>query len=316
RFYHSAKPESGGWDYGDCDNAWVTPLFAKEENAAREWWRWFDDSSKSAALRYWWGDFCSEKGAIGRWENRESYSVFRSEDWFMRFDHSALGYLSMAPHGHLDALHVSVWFRGEPVIIDPGTGGYYADKTVRDYLAGWSAHNGPHLRTPPESFPKRYGTFLWGAHHKEPGARAVSPVEVSAEFELPYGKATRSVTFVPETNSIRIRDTFSHADRSAPVVTRWKFAPEYLVANPVPGTFQIGAGANVVRLQISAEWKAASSYNPPAELRGKTSATLGGLASVPLASVVSPAFRSLSSASFLTLEGSGEGPFELIISPG
>jgi hypothetical protein len=43
---------------------------------------------------------------------------------------------------------------------------------------------------------------------------------------------------------------------------------------------------------------------------------LGGLRSVPLGSVVSPAFRSLASASFLTLEGSGEGPFELTISPG
>ena len=33
-----------------------------------------------------------------------------------------LGYLSTAAHGHLDALHLSIWYRGIAFVIDPSTG--------------------------------------------------------------------------------------------------------------------------------------------------------------------------------------------------
>lgn len=319
QFYTTIKREDDSWPFGDCDNAWVTPLFAEESHAPCEWHRWFTNSSNSPALQFWWGDFPSAAPSPkNQWRLVESsaYATFESNDWFIRFDASPLGYLSMAAHGHLDALHISVSFRGQPIIIDPGTGAYYADKNVRNYFADWSAHNGPHLLSPPLEHPKRFGTFLWGSHHTVPMLKQNSPLEVTAEIQLPYGRATRTVTFLPHTNSIRIRDLFTHPGNSSHVVTRWKFTPNYLVANPVPNTFQVGSGASVIRLALSAEWKAARSFNPPPEIRGKTSPTLSGLGTVPLASIVSPNFRTLAASSFLTLEGSGEGPFELTISPG
>jgi hypothetical protein len=313
-FYRAIKPAADPWDYGDSDNAWVTPFFADERSAATEWWRWFDDASKSPALRFWSGDFKTTQLPRDVWHVLHSYAVFRSADWFVRFDHSPLGYLSMAPHGHLDALHVSIWFRGEPIIIDPGTGAYYADKSVRNYLADWAAHNSPHLRTPPELYPKRFGTFLWGAHHDVPKPKVLSPLETTAALDLPYGRALRTVVFVPETNSIRITDKFEHAAKTGPVTTRWKFAPDLAIKNLSGSEFSVASPKCAVRLIASPEWTGRLIYNPPDELRGKISPFTHDFPAVPVQALVSPAFRALTVAPYLALESAGEGPFTLTIS--
>src|SRR5205814_2908837 len=106
--------------------------------------------------------------AAARWQihPETGIAVQRAGDWFLRFDLSPLGYLSTAAHGHLDALHLSMWFRGKAFVIDPGTGAYYADARIRNYLASWEAHNGPrHLNS---EKPRRLGPFLWADHHQRP----------------------------------------------------------------------------------------------------------------------------------------------------
>ncbi len=310
RFYRDAKLEGDPWDFGDSDNAWVTPLFADETQAAREWWQWFDGSEN--ALQYWWGPFERRAAEQGRWHifSQSGYAVLKTNDWFVRFDFSPLGYLSMAPHGHLDALHFSVSFRGEPVIIDPGTGAYYADKSVRNYLAGWSAHNSPQLKNQPTEYPKRFGTFLWGEHHKLPQFHSENPHTIRAEIELPYGKAERTVVFSPEKNAITVRDRFTQTQTRRPVITRWKFAPELSIERFPGNTFRVGG------VKLSAPgWKMARTFNPPEELRAKLQPVASAFGNVPLESLVSPAFRALATASYLALESDEAGPFELLISP-
>lgn len=317
-FYATMKREDDTWDFGDCDNAWVSPLFVDERSAAREWHQWFNNSNASPALRFWHGGFESaEPAPKNQWRifAQSGYAIFEGEEWWIRFDASPLGYLSMAAHGHLDALHLSASFHGRPVIIDPGTGAYYADKTVRDYLAGWSAHNSPQPKNAP-NFPRRFGTFLWGEQHKEPKLAQASPLEVAGQIELPYGTAQRSITFLPRLNGFRIRDSFKHGQKPGPIVTRWKFASGFIVANPFQNTFQVGSGGTVVRLQLAAGWRDARLYNPPAEQVGKTARTFAGLGNVPLSSIVSPGFRSVATSASLTLESSGEAECELFVSAG
>ena len=317
-FYAAIKPENDPWDFGDSDNAWVTPLFAREQECAREWWRWFNDSASSPALRFWWGAFPSRAAERkNEWRVFESgYAVFHSDDWFIRFDLSPLGYLSMAPHGHLDALHVSIWFRGNPVIIDPGTGAYYADKTVRNYLADWSAHNSPHLHNPVLEYPKRLGTFLWGEQHLPLGWHQNSKFEIVAKLDRGYGAVWRALTYFPKTSSIQIQDSvfFTRSKRSV-VGTCWKFAPEFALKNLSPSELLASSADCSVRLSMSPEWTSHRIYNPQEELRGKTAATASALGSVPVQALVSPAFRSLAVAPYLALEASSEGPFTLTISP-
>lgn len=73
------------------------------------------------------------------------YSVFRHKlsgrNALIAFDHGPLGYLSIAAHGHADAL--SIWFHvdGVPVLIDAGTYLYHAGGSWRDHFRGTKAHN-------------------------------------------------------------------------------------------------------------------------------------------------------------------------------
>ncbi|MFG3757212.1 heparinase II/III-family protein, partial [Klebsiella pneumoniae] len=52
-----------------------------------------------------------------------------------------LGYLSIAAHGHADALSLLLHLDGQPVLVDAGTYLYHAGGAVRDRLRGTAAHN-------------------------------------------------------------------------------------------------------------------------------------------------------------------------------
>ncbi len=161
------------WDFGDSDDAQVTPLMGDRAAAAREWQGWLTGGPAGETLRYWLGappvvtEHAPEDWLL--FEN-SGQAVRRRGAWMARFDASPLGFGSMAAHGHLDALHVSLWLGDKAVIIDPGTGAYYADAVLRAELAGWEAHNGP-LPEAGRRAPRRTGTFLWTEHHEPPRLR-------------------------------------------------------------------------------------------------------------------------------------------------
>jgi len=57
------------------------------------------------------------------------------------FDHGPLGYLSIAAHGHADALALTLAVDGKPVLVDPGTYLYHSGGAWRDWFRGSRAHN-------------------------------------------------------------------------------------------------------------------------------------------------------------------------------
>jgi len=57
------------------------------------------------------------------------------------FDHAPLGYLSIAAHGHADALAITLAVDGKPVLVDPGTYLYHSGGAWRDWFRGTAAHN-------------------------------------------------------------------------------------------------------------------------------------------------------------------------------
>ena len=69
------------------------------------------------------------------------YSIFRDRRWHVVFDHGPLGYLSIAAHGHADALSVIVSLDGTPLLVDPGTYLYHSGGDDRDWFRGTPAHN-------------------------------------------------------------------------------------------------------------------------------------------------------------------------------
>jgi hypothetical protein len=56
-------------------------------------------------------------------------------------DVGPLGYLSIAAHGHADALALTLNVGGREFLIDPGTYAYHTQKKWRDYFRGTTAHN-------------------------------------------------------------------------------------------------------------------------------------------------------------------------------
>src|SRR5207237_2593864 len=71
----------------------------------------------------------------------DSGNVFlQSGDLFVQFDAGPFGW-GGAGHSHADTLSVLVWFRGEPVFIDPGTYTYVGDPEAREWFRGSGAHN-------------------------------------------------------------------------------------------------------------------------------------------------------------------------------
>jgi len=59
----------------------------------------------------------------------------------LTLDHGQLGYLSLAAHGHADALSIWIHIDDQPVLIDAGTYLYHSGGTARNYFRGTSAHN-------------------------------------------------------------------------------------------------------------------------------------------------------------------------------
>jgi len=91
------------------------------------------------------------------------YYVLRSEqdkgEILMLFDCGPLGYLSIAAHGHADALSFILNVGGNPIFIDSGIYAYHSKKEWRDYFRGTSAHNT--IRIDRENQSVIGGPFLW-----------------------------------------------------------------------------------------------------------------------------------------------------------
>ncbi|MEO6561551.1 MAG: alginate lyase family protein [Nitrosospira sp.] len=74
-------------------------------------------------------------------------------------DAGSLGYLSIAAHGHADALSVTLSVGGKEFLVDPGTYAYNAERRWRDYFRGTAAHNTVRLDGMDQS--EIGGSFLW-----------------------------------------------------------------------------------------------------------------------------------------------------------
>jgi len=80
----------------------------------------------------------------------------------MVVDVAPLGYLSIAAHGHADALAFTLSLGGQEMLIDPGTYAYHTQKLWRDYFRGTSAHNT--LRVDGIDQSVIGGNFMWMKH--------------------------------------------------------------------------------------------------------------------------------------------------------
>ena len=89
-------------------------------------------------------------------------TIIRSDDEriLIGIDHAALGFGSIAAHGHADALSFQMYVDGQPIFVDPGTYIYHCDIENRNAFRRTENHNTVCIDGKDQS--EMLGAFLWG----------------------------------------------------------------------------------------------------------------------------------------------------------
>ena len=308
QFFVDVQVPGEPWDYGDSDSAFVTPLFADETKVVAEWHEWFRAPSSGQALEYWMGEarwdlsFEISNCKAGEWRHLHAngYAMRRDGDWTTRWDLSPLGLGSMAAHGHLDALHVSMWLRGVAMVIDPGTGSYHADKPLRNWLASRSAHNAacPHGY----AWPMRLGPFLWSQTHVPPTFTFSNNRSVHMGSCLLKGKMDSIQRHLKLADGeIAVQDhSFAKGFLPGDFSVRWQFAPDSRVEDMGQRRYRVTRHGVSMEVQVSPDWAEVWCVMEQIQV-GKADPD------APLAGTVSSAFRKTVWAPYLKLVARPQG---------
>jgi hypothetical protein len=174
-------------------------------------------------------------------------------------DAGPLGYLSIAAHGHADALAFTLSAGGQEILIDPGTYAYHTQKKWRDYFRGTSAHNT--VRVDGEDQSVIGGNFMWLKH-----ARAwCEKWETSPALDLFVGAHDgysrladpvihrRSLEFDKPAGVIRIADTLT-CKGPHKVEIHWHFAETCRVQVRGNEISAVCGNQSITMLMSGCEW--------------------------------------------------------------
>lgn len=174
-------------------------------------------------------------------------------------DAGSLGYLSIAAHGHADALSFTLSVNGHEILADQGTYAYHTKKAWRDYFRGTSAHNTVRIDGVDQSVPG--GSFLWLRH-----ANARCTVfETGGAVERWAGEHDgylrlddpvihhRAITFDRSQRVIKVRDLIK-CNKKHKVEVIWHFAETCAVAVVGNGVTAVGGRSKVQMRLEGQEW--------------------------------------------------------------
>ena len=169
---------------------------------------------------------------------QEGHFIFRKQteekEIFLHFDAAPLGYLSIAAHGHADALSFVLNINGIPVLIDSGTYSYHIAKQWRAYFVSTLAHNT--VCVDGNNQARHVGDTLWHNHYK------CKVLNISRDEELEIVRAThngyqgvshiREIIFDRKKNCFTLTDEIKISDKRQHTITMpYHIHPE-IVLNP------------------------------------------------------------------------------------
>ena len=140
----------------------------------------------------------------------------------LTMDVGPLGHLSLAAHGHADALAVTLTRDGRDVIGDPGTGSYYAEPSWRPAFRGTRVHATATVDDADQSVSG--GSFLWVRH----------AITTARSVDLACG-----VVDAEHDGYTRLAEPVVHR--------RWLIAPTADATTAVIVDLFTGSGAHVIR---------------------------------------------------------------------
>lgn len=90
--------------------------------------------------------------------------IEKKHEFILHFNAAPLGFLSIAAHGHADALSILLHINGYPFIIDAGTYTYHTDPEWRKYFVSTAAHNTINIDGKNQAAYK--GPTMWLKHYQ------------------------------------------------------------------------------------------------------------------------------------------------------
>ena len=128
---------------------------------------------------------------------------------YMHLDAAPLGFLSIAAHGHADALSFILHVDGRPVLVDPGTFTYHTHKDMRRFFVSTLAHNTVCVNGKNQA--EQAGPTMWLNHYR---AKVLACDENAGEVVATHDgyraegvSHTRRVQFDRDANEFTITDT-------------------------------------------------------------------------------------------------------------
>ncbi len=160
-------------------------------------------------------------------------------------DCAPLGFLSIAAHGHADALSFTLSSGGEELLIDPGTFAYHTQSEWRNHFRGTAAHNTVRIDHLDQS--EIGGAFLW---MRKANAKLILH-DASASPQVFEGSHDgyrrlpdpvlhrRRIEYAPEFGEIKVVDSFE-CERDHEVEIFWQLAESLDVAQAGDGVVAVG----------------------------------------------------------------------------
>ena len=151
---------------------------------------------------------CYREGGVTLLKSRDGRAL-------IGIDHGALGFGSIAAHGHADALSFQMYLEGKPVFADPGTYIYHIDLEKRNAFRRTQNHNTVTIDGKDQS--QMLGAFLWGKRAETKLLQHNLPSGNSCDGIKDIGKYKES------SDSKEILYVEAEHDGYAPVIHRRRF---------------------------------------------------------------------------------------------
>jgi Heparinase II/III-like protein/Heparinase II/III N-terminus len=191
---------------------------------------------------------------------KEGHLIFRNkpgegQEIYGHFDAAPLGYLSIAAHGHADALSFLLNVDGYPFLADPGTFTYHTHKEWRSYFVGTLAHNTVTINNSDQAV--LAGPTLWVDHYTSTVTKTHKSAgkDLAAATHNGYQKQgfehVRQIEFDKTENKFTITDVIA-AKRKEPcqISIPFHLHPGVSVLNMGQNKYQLGRKETNTKVQL------------------------------------------------------------------
>lgn len=174
---------------------------------------------------------------------------------YCHFDAAPLGYLSIAAHGHADALSVVVHIDGYPFLVDPGTYAYHTHPEWRKYFVSTLAHNTVTINNMDQA--KLSGPTLWLDHYKTSplAVRSSKVTDLVSATHNGYRKNntahTRSIEFNKEKDVFKITDLVESREATYSLHIPFHLHPDVFVLEMTGNSFILGRQETASTLELT-----------------------------------------------------------------